>query len=639
MIGLMMPSVFAELEENEMIVRNFTYDVPIMEKAWDWEECFEYYEEDCYRTTSEKFILSLKLPNTLYIDQMDFGISDNVNAEDFVLHQDDWETLHIVIGDEKNSSSTTIQHSESPGSFYLDNWNEKFITKQYGSPSCPTMYIGGQWNTDCNWFIVNDVYYSMNGKYPQINLEYEYSKGVEPFREIEYTSKVAIIFHNDGYWRISTDIVDAELYGDSNKSGIFELVTNNIKIFDQDDWEINLADIEEKMKINENSLDFDQDKHPDDIPGHSIIDSKVVTMNENDSTSCLPIREDELGSQKCLFTNTEYGFSFEYPKEHDLNLRDDESVDIVWVDPPIKHDIHKMYVHHQNLHFFSDTIIGKTFTVMVLDGSNVQGIDAEFFLDGVIQYTQNLICESFSQLPNLGNGECRIMTSEKKLTELESGAFIGDFKIKAEIYLLEHDSFFYMTHNARNTPTNSGDVLVIQEVVLDNKDYGDLYAAGDFAHMAKTIKTSHISDEDNLLDENTIFNEYGETPITPGGCLIATAAFGSEMAPQVQLLREIRDNTVMNTQSGTAFMTGFNQFYYSFSPYVADYERENPFFKEAVKVTLTPLLTSLTLLNYVDIDTEEEMLGYGIGIILLNIGMYFVAPAVLIVSLKKRLFL
>ena len=122
-----------------------------------------------------------------------------------------------------------------------------------------------------------------------------------------------------------------------------------------------------------------------------------------------------------------------------------------------------------------------------------------------------------------------------------------------------------------------------------------------------------------------------------GGCLIATAAFGSEMAPQVQFLREIRDNTVMTTQSGTAFMTGFNQFYYSFSPYVADYERENPVFKEAVKVTLTPLLTSLTLLNYVDVDTEEEMLGYGIGIILLNIGMYFVAPAAVIIAIKNKI--
>ena len=96
----------------------------------------------------------------------------------------------------------------------------------------------------------------------------------------------------------------------------------------------------------------------------------------------------------------------------------------------------------------------------------------------------------------------------------------------------------------------------------------------------------------------------------------------------------IRDT--MNTQSGATFMTGFNQFYYSFSPAVADYERENPMFKEVVKVALTPLLTSLTLLNYVDIDTEEEMLGYGIGVILLNIGMYFVAPAAVIIAIKNR---
>ena len=121
-----------------------------------------------------------------------------------------------------------------------------------------------------------------------------------------------------------------------------------------------------------------------------------------------------------------------------------------------------------------------------------------------------------------------------------------------------------------------------------------------------------------------------------GGCLIATAAFGSEMAPQVQFLREIRDNTVLQTQSGSTFMTGFNQFYYSFSPAIADYERENSAFKETVKIVITPMLTSLAILNYVDIDSEEEMLGYGIGIILLNIGMYFVAPAVIIFKIRNR---
>ena len=124
-------------------------------------------------------------------------------------------------------------------------------------------------------------------------------------------------------------------------------------------------------------------------------------------------------------------------------------------------------------------------------------------------------------------------------------------------------------------------------------------------------------------------------PVRVGGCLIATASYGSELAPQVQQLRELRDNTVLQTESGSAFMAGFNQFYYSFSPMIADYERENPAFKEAVKLTLTPLLTSLTLLQYVDIDSEHEMLGYGIAVILLNIGIYFIAPAVLITKIRS----
>jgi len=82
-------------------------------------------------------------------------------------------------------------------------------------------------------------------------------------------------------------------------------------------------------------------------------------------------------------------------------------------------------------------------------------------------------------------------------------------------------------------------------------------------------------------------------------------------------------------------MTGFNQLYYSFSPVIADYERENQIFKEVVKLTITPLLTSLTLLQYADIDSESEMVGYGIGVILLNIGMYFIAPAVLITKIRS----
>ena len=130
-----------------------------------------------------------------------------------------------------------------------------------------------------------------------------------------------------------------------------------------------------------------------------------------------------------------------------------------------------------------------------------------------------------------------------------------------------------------------------------------------------------------------LVGEAHAQPTTPidngengGGCLIATAAYGSELAPQVQQLRELRDNTILETSSGTAFMTSFNQFYYSFSPTIADLEREQPIFKEIMKIGLTPMLSSLSLLSYVEIDSEQEMLGYGISMIMLNVGMYIGIP-------------
>jgi len=118
-----------------------------------------------------------------------------------------------------------------------------------------------------------------------------------------------------------------------------------------------------------------------------------------------------------------------------------------------------------------------------------------------------------------------------------------------------------------------------------------------------------------------------------GGCLIATATYGSEMAPQVQLLREIRDNKLMSTETGSSFVTGFNEFYYSFSPIIADYERENPVFKEAVKLGITPLISSLAILDYA--DSEDEIIGYGISLIVLNIGMYIAVPAIVIYKARK----
>ena len=147
----------------------------------------------------------------------------------------------------------------------------------------------------------------------------------------------------------------------------------------------------------------------------------------------------------------------------------------------------------------------------------------------------------------------------------------------------------------------------------------------------ETVSFDILVGEANAQPTTAVNNEEE----TGGGCLIATATFGSELAPQVQQLRELRDNKLLQTNSGITFMTTFNQIYYSFSPTVSDFERENPMFKELVKTALTPMLSSLSILNYVELDSEYEVLGYGISLILLNVGMYVGLPVFGILKLYQ----
>ena len=144
------------------------------------------------------------------------------------------------------------------------------------------------------------------------------------------------------------------------------------------------------------------------------------------------------------------------------------------------------------------------------------------------------------------------------------------------------------------------------------------------------VPGSKVSTSTNESSEN-------ESSEEGGGCLIATAAYGSEMSPQVQMLREIRDNQLMNTESGSAFMSAFNNVYYSFSPTIADMERESPMFKEVVKVGLTPMLFSLAIME--SADSESEVLGLGLSVIALNLGMYIALPAfgiIKVIQLRKN---
>ena len=166
-------------------------------------------------------------------------------------------------------------------------------------------------------------------------------------------------------------------------------------------------------------------------------------------------------------------------------------------------------------------------------------------------------------------------------------------------------------------------------------------------NVDEIVEPEPVADPESVCGEGTVMKDgkcvvdtkskaTEEKSSKGGGCLIATATYGSELAPQVQQLRELRDNSLLQTESGTSFMESFNDFYYSFSPIIADYERENSVFKEMVKVAITPMITSLSILNYVDMDSEVEVLGYGISLIVLNVGMYVGIPVVAIIEFRKH---
>jgi hypothetical protein len=232
----------------------------------------------------------------------------------------------------------------------------------------------------------------------------------------------------------------------------------------------------------------------------------------------------------------------------------------------------------------------------------------------------------------------------KKITEFGKQEYrggVGTFYQEAKTIIIDSNGFIFATAGEYG-PIN----------IFDEE--GNFSGIGDYGWGSKTYgfpKGIALDSKNNVYvtdyNRNTIL-VYERIPLViisqdkssqtkeSGGCLIATATYGSELAPQVQQLRELRDNSLLQTESGIQFMGMFNDVYYSFSPIIADYERENPVFREMVKIAITPMISSLSILNYVDMDSEVEVLGYGISLILLNIGMYLGIPAIVIVGIKKR---
>lgn len=69
-------------------------------------------------------------------------------------------------------------------------------------------------------------------------------------------------------------------------------------------------------------------------------------------------------------------------------------------------------------------------------------------------------------------------------------------------------------------------------------------------------------------------------------CFIATAAYGSNMHPYVDKLREFRDNYLLTNYFGRKFVDT----YYKFSPPIAEVIQNSEFLKAVTRIVLTPFV-------------------------------------------------
>jgi peptide/nickel transport system substrate-binding protein len=127
-----------------------------------------------------------------------------------------------------------------------------------------------------------------------------------------------------------------------------------------------------------------------------------------------------------------------------------------------------------------------------------------------------------------------------------------------------------------------------------------------------------------------------------GHCLIATATYGSELSDEVQFLRNFRDKSILKTNTGSNFMVAFNAWYYSFSPYVAQFIREHALARTVTKLMLYPLMGILRLgaaVFYI-LPTNLEASAVVSGLLVSSlIGTVYLSPplvAVLVSSLRAR---
>jgi len=135
-----------------------------------------------------------------------------------------------------------------------------------------------------------------------------------------------------------------------------------------------------------------------------------------------------------------------------------------------------------------------------------------------------------------------------------------------------------------------------------------------------------IADDDDATTTITMNGDYFitanfEEEPSDGGCFIATAAYGTPMAEEIEILREFRDEYLLTNPVGRALVA----LYYRVSPPMAEFIAEHPSLKPIVRTGLVPAVVISTVV--INTSPAEKMA---------IVGLLVLVPVVVAVWVTRR---
>ncbi|WP_455278768.1 CFI-box-CTERM domain-containing protein [[Eubacterium] cellulosolvens] len=172
--------------------------------------------------------------------------------------------------------------------------------------------------------------------------------------------------------------------------------------------------------------------------------------------------------------------------------------------------------------------------------------------------------------------------------------------------------------------------------------------------------TSHISEPTTTTTHTTTPTPPQTTPPPPPptptepapthepknqtiGCIIVTATYGSEMNPEVSYMRHVRDNMIGSNELGRILVTGWNTFYYSWSPTLASIISNSETLQTLARILLVPLIiiinftafvfSNIAFINLSLASAFAFWLGMSLGLF-----VYFIMPTIILLMIIRKIF-